>query len=141
MQGCGCVGWCMSLCRCVHGVCMWVGWVPCTPSFTLSSLLPNHLLFSSLLQLKSLHPFVFGDSSITSDHTKMQEFVQQLQEVKMLSPEWTYHSLFANHTFLSHTHTHTQWNSYCATVAGCDMFSTMTIYMFCTTQYLRTCTH
>ena len=125
--------WCMHV-----GV---AGWVPCTPSFTLFSLPPNHLLFSSLLQLKSLHPFAFGDSSLASDHTKMQEIVRQLQEVKMLSPEWSYHSSYTNDMFLSHTHTQREGGSYCATLAGCDMFNTMTIYMFCTTQYLRTCTH
>ena len=75
--------WCMHV-----GV---AGWVPCTPSFTLSSLPPNHLPFSSLLQLKSLHPFAFGDSSLASDHTKMQEIVKQLKEMKMLSPELSYH--------------------------------------------------
>ena len=56
--------------------------------FSLSLSLPSshHLLISCLLQLKSLHPFAFGDSA--SDHSKMQGFVRQLQEVETHSTEY-----------------------------------------------------
>ena len=67
----------------------WGGWVSCTSNFTLSSLPPNHLP----------PPF------FASDHTKMQEIVRQLQEMKMLSPEWSYYSSYTNVVLLSHTHT------------------------------------
>ena len=55
---------------------------------SLSLSLPSsyHLLISCLLQLKSLHPFAFGDSA--SDHSKMQGFVRQLQEVETHSTEY-----------------------------------------------------
>ena len=54
--------------------------------FSLSLSLPSSILISCLLQLKSLHPFAFGDSA--SDHSKMQGFVRQLQEVETHSTEY-----------------------------------------------------
>ena len=66
-------------------VCVWVGvCAVCTGacgrnshSFFFPLLTPPPFLL--LLQLKSLHPFAFGDSA--PEHTKMQGFVRQLQEV------------------------------------------------------------
>ena len=69
--------------------------------FSLSLSLPSLILISCLLQLKSLHPFAFGDSA--SDHSKMQGFVRQLQEVETHSTEYV-----KSVTYIpSHTHTHT----------------------------------
>ena len=109
--GCGrvcvyrCVGvWaCLQVCGCgcvCAGVCVF-SYVQCVGRFkpyiiiyssnfliSLSLSLPSsyHLLISCLLQLKSLHPFAFGDSA--SDHSKMQGFVRQLQEVGTHSTEY-----------------------------------------------------
>ena len=55
-------------------------------SLSLSLSSSHHLLILCLLQLKSLHPFAFGDSA--SDHSKMQGFVRQLQEVETHSTEY-----------------------------------------------------
>ena len=91
-------------------VCEWEGWVggecvgvggecvgmcgagggcafPPNTSYSVPQLLLFLLLlhapfpFLLLLQLKSLYPFAFDDSSAVSSHSKMQEFVQKLQEV------------------------------------------------------------
>ena len=85
-------GW--GVCRGGWGVCrdVWGGWRVCPSSqclifcpsiAALSILLLLHAPFPFLLllQLKSLYPFAFGDSSAVSSHSKMQEFVQKLQEV------------------------------------------------------------
>ena len=96
---------CGRVCRCVGvGVSVQVcvfSYVQCVGRFkpyiiiyssnfliSLSLSLPSsyHLLISCLLQLKSLHPFAFGDSA--SDHSKMQGFVRQLQEVGTHSTEY-----------------------------------------------------
>ena len=71
--------------------------------FSLSLSLPSShdLLISCLLQLKSLHPFAFGDSA--SDHSKMQGFVCQLEEVETHSTEYV-----KSVTYIPITHTHAQ---------------------------------
>ena len=68
-----------------------------SPSLYLPS--SHYLLISCLLQLKSLHPFAFGDSA--SDHSKMQGFVRQLQEVETHSTEYV-----KSVTYIPITHTH-----------------------------------
>ena len=83
-----------GVCRGGWGVCrdVWGGWRMCSSSHHLmlcpsiaapSIILLPHApsLFLLLLQLKSLYPFAFGDSSAVSSHSKMQEFVEKLQEV------------------------------------------------------------
>ena len=85
---------CRGVWRGVWGVWrdVWGGWRVCPSSqclifcpsiAALSILLLLHAPFPFLLllQLKSLYPFAFGDSSAVSSHSKMQEFVQKLQEV------------------------------------------------------------
>ena len=75
-------------------------YLPFSPSLSLPS--THHLLISCLLHLKSLHPFAFGDSS--SDNSKMQGFVRQLQEVETHSTEYVKSVTYIP---ITHTHTHT----------------------------------
>ena len=93
----GCVGYVegwWGVCRGGWGVCrgVWGVWRVCPSSHhlmlcssiaALSIILLPHAPspFLLLLQLKSLYTFAFGDSSAVSSHSKMQEFVQKLQEV------------------------------------------------------------
>ena len=72
--------------------------LPFSPSLSLPS--SHDLLISCLLQLKSLHPFAFGDSA--SDLSKMQGFVRQLQEVETHSTEYVKSVTYTPHQ----THTH-----------------------------------
>ena len=116
--GCVCAGvwvWasmCVQVCGCGHvfAYVQCVGrfepyiislycsnFLPFSPSLSLPS--SHHLLISCLLQLKSLHPFAFGDSA--SDHSKMQGFVRQLQEVETHSTEYV-----KSVTYIPITHTH-----------------------------------
>ena len=112
---CRCVDVGVCVCRCVDvDVNMYVYIIIYSsiyglfsPSLSLPS--SHHLLISCLLQLKSLHPFAFGDSA--SDHSKMQEFVRQLQEVETHSTEYV-----KSVTYIpSHTHTHIHWTRYVVT--------------------------
>ena len=111
--GCGCLcvqvcGCRCCLCRCVDvDVNMYVYIIIYSsiyrlfsPSLSLPS--SHHLLISCILQLKSLHPFAFGDSA--SDHSKMQGFVRQLQEVETHSTEYVKSVTYIP---ITHTHTHT----------------------------------
>ena len=54
-------------------------------------------------QLKSLYPFLFGDSG--SDHSKMQGFVRKLQKVEIRSTE---NVKSVTSIPITHTHTHAQ---------------------------------
>ena len=72
--------------------------------------------YACLLQLKSLHPFAFGDSA--SDHSKMQGFVRQLQEVETHSTEYV-----KSDTYIP-SHTHMHWVRYIVTCLRCDHPST-----------------
>ena len=70
--------------------------------------------YACLLQLKSLHPFAFGDSA--SDHSKMQGFVHQLQEVGTHSTEYV-----KSVTYIpSHTRMHMHWVRYVVTCHRSD---------------------
>ena len=111
--GCVCASVCVlcgrvCVCRCVDvDVNMYVYIIIYSSIYGLFSpslSLPpsHHLLISCLLQLKSLHPFAFGDSA--SDHSKMQGFVRQLQEVETHSTEYVKSATFIP---IIHTHTHT----------------------------------
>ena len=102
VQVCGCVG-VFAYVQCVERFEPYItslycsNFLPFSPSLSLPS--SHHLLISCLLQLKSLHPFAFGDSA--SDHSKMQGFVRQLQEVETHSTEYV-----KSVTYIPITHTH-----------------------------------
>ena len=119
VQVCGCR---CCLCRCVDvDVNMYVYIIIYSsiyrlfsPSLSLPS--SHHLLISCLLQLKSLHPFAFGDSA--SDHSKMQGFVRQLQEVETHSTEY---DKSVTYTPIKHTDTHMHWTRYVVTCHRCNL--------------------
>ena len=134
-------------CRCVCAYLQCVGCGICIIyssnflPFSLSLSLPSshHLLISCLLQLKSLHPFAFGDSA--SDHSKMQGFVRQLQEVETHSTEYV--------TYIPHhTHTHALGEihsdmppSQSHNIDPCYAIATCILYVYLTTYILPLLLH
>ena len=78
-------GW--EVCVGVWGVCRvcpssyHLIFCPSIAAFSILLLLHAPFPVLLLLQLTSLYPFAFGDSSAVSSHSKIQEFVQKLQEV------------------------------------------------------------
>ena len=123
VQVCGCRCVCAGVWVCLHMCSVWgnsnyhyfhiilyiIIYSSNFSSILLSLSLPSshHLLISCLLQLKSLHPFAFGDSA--SDHSKMQGFVRQLQEVETHSTEYV-----KSVTYIP-SHTRMHWVRYLVT--------------------------
>ena len=146
VQVCGCGRVCrcvcagVDVCVCICAVCGVIqtiyhyklyssNFLLFSPSLSLPS--SHHLLISCLLQLKSLHPFAFGDSA--SDHSKMQGFVHQLQEVE------THNTEYVKSVSYIPSHTHMHWVRYVVRCHHRCLRSNLTISIPAM-QYLHTFT-